>query len=222
MGARAGATGRVYGGKGWDNGKGNSGNSTGKGGGGKGWGKGKCKYSGLHDLGFDLWSGGEDQSQRQWNYGDGGDWNGIRSLGFFGPAHVDHVRHVDEHAPIVSAATVDGLAPISVPLPSTVSAASGYKSASASSHSRVSAFSEGANIAEPPPWRKDAGTRVPIEDLIHDPSNILKFGTCQSRTHYAHARAWPCRTIREPFVNMLSGGPAHCGRCPARAGAARV
>ena len=70
----------------------------------------------------------------------------------------------------MSAATVDGLAPISMPLPNTVSAASGYKSVSASSHNRFSAFAEGANIAEPSPWRREAGTLVPIEEFIRDPS----------------------------------------------------
>ena len=51
----------------------------------------------------------------------------------------------------------------------TVSAASGCKSVSAS-RNRFSAFAEGATIAEPPPWRKDAGTLVPIEELIRDSS----------------------------------------------------
>ena len=90
---------------------------------------------------FDFWSGG-DQGQGQWDYGDGGDWNGIRSLGFFGPAHAENERHFDEHAPIVSAATVDGLAPIGVPLTEVLSAASGCKSISASSN-RFSAFALG-------------------------------------------------------------------------------
>ena len=55
-------------------------------------------------------------------------------MDLFGPAHADNARHVDEHAPTVSAATVDGLAPISMPLTEAVSAAPGCKSVSASSN----------------------------------------------------------------------------------------
>ena len=168
-----------------------------------------------------------------WNcWGEGSDWSGLWSLGCLTekPAHTAHVRPADGLAPIRSAATVDGLAPISMPFSETVSAASGCKSGSASSN-RFSALADGATIAEPPPWSKDAGTLVPIEEFIRDPSKrqtgrikehtkkiSVKFAGCQSGCRCTSEHREDLPELPSPGLEPSANG----GQATERSGSAFV